>query len=109
VYWWPVFTILEEAGLGVILVNPQHVKAVPGRKTDARDAEWLADLVRHGLLKASFIPPAAVRRLRELTRYRTSEVQARTAEINRLQKVLESANLKLGAVASEVWGRSGQA
>lgn len=109
VYWWPVFTILEEAGLGVILVNPQHVKAVPGRKTDARDAEWLADLLRHGLLKASFIPPAEVRRLREVTRYRTSEVQARTAEINRLQKVLESANLKLGAVASEVWGRSGQA
>jgi transposase len=109
VYWWPVFNILEEAGLGVILVNPQHVKAVPGRKTDIRDAEWLADLLRHGLLKASFIPPQAIRQLRELTRYRKTQVQQRTAELNRLSKELESANLKLGAVASEVWGKSGQA
>jgi transposase len=109
VYWWPVFNILEEAGLAVILVNPQHVKQVPGRKTDLRDAEWLAELLRHGLLKASFIPPAAIRRLRELTRYRKTQVQARTAELNRLQKELEAANIKLGAVASEVWGVSGQA
>jgi transposase len=109
VYWWPVFNILEEAGLAVILVNPQHVKQVPGRKTDLRDAEWLADLLRHGLLQPSFIPPAAIRRLRELTRYRKTQVQQRTAELNRLQKELESANIKLGAVASEVWGVSGQA
>jgi transposase len=109
VYWWPVFNILEEVGLGVILVNPQHIKQVPGRKTDMRDAEWLADLCRHGLLDASFIPPAAIRHLRELTRYRTTQVHARTAELNRLQKELESANIKLGAVASEVWGVSGQA
>ncbi len=109
VFWWPVYNILEEAGLGVMLVNPQHVKAVPGRKTDIRDAEWLADLLRHGLLKASFIPPQAIRQLRELTRYRKSQVQQRTAELNRLSKVLESANIKLGAVASEVWGASGQA
>jgi transposase len=109
VYWWPVFNLLEEAGLGVTLVNPQHMKQVPGRKTDMRDAEWLADLCRHGLLTASFIPPAAIRQLRELTRYRTRQVQERTAELNRLQKTLESANIKLGAVASEVWGASGQA
>jgi transposase len=108
VYWWPVYNILEESGHGVILVNPQHVKAVPGRKTDVRDSEWLADLLRHGLLRASFIPPAAIRDLRELTRYRKAQVQQRTAEVNRLQKVLESANIKLAAVASDVLGVSGR-
>jgi transposase len=109
VYWWPVFNILEEGGMAVIVVNPQHLKAVPGRKTDVKDAEWLAELLQHGLLRASFIPPAPIRTLRELTRYRKAQVQQRTAELNRLQKVLESANLKLGAVASDVWGASGQA
>ena len=69
VYWHPVFNLLEE-GRTVILVNPQHIKAIPGRKTDIKDSEWLADLLRHGLLKASFIPPAPIRELRELTRYR---------------------------------------
>jgi transposase len=108
VYWWPVFNILEEVGLSVILVNPQHIKQVPGRKTDVKDSEWLADLLRHGLVRASFIPPAEIRELRELTRYRKTLVQERSQEVNRLQKVLESANIKLAAVASDVLGVSGQ-
>jgi transposase len=105
VYWRPVFNILEE-GRAIILVNPQHLKTVPGRKTDVKDAEWLADLLRHGLLKPSFIPPAPVRELRELTRYRKTLVQARTDEINRLQKALEGANVKLTLVVSDVLGVS---
>src|SRR5215471_8705668 len=105
VFWRPVFNILEE-GRTIILVNPQHLKIVPGRKTDVKDAEWLADLLRHGLLKPSFIPPAPVRELRELTRYRKTLVQARTDEINRLQKALEGANLKLTLVVSDVLGVS---
>ena len=109
VYWRPVFNILEEAGREVILVNAQHIKAVPGRKTDVRDAEWIADLLRHGLLKGSFIPPQPVRELRELTRYRKSLVGERTREVNRLHKVLETANIKLGAVVSDVMGVSGRA
>jgi transposase len=107
VYWRPVFNVLEE-GQTVTLVNAQHLKRVPGRKTDVKDAEWLADLLRHGLLRASFIPPAPVRHLRDLTRYRATLVQARTAEANRLQKVLETANLKLAAVATDVLGVSGR-
>lgn len=109
VYWWPVFNILEAEVQEVVLVNPQHMKAVPGRKTDVKDSEWLADLLRHGLVRASFIPPAPIRALRELTRYRATLVQARTAETNRLHKVLEAANLKLAAVASTVLGVSGRA
>jgi len=108
VYWWPVFNLLEEAGHGVLLVNPQHMKAVPGRKTDVADSRWLADLLRHGLLRASFIPPATIRQLRELTRYRKALVQERTQEVNRLQKVLESANIKLAGVASDILGASGR-
>jgi transposase len=108
VYWRPVFNVLE-AGHAVILVNPQHMRAVPGRKTDVKDAEWLADLLAHGLLTASFIPPAPVRALRELTRYRTSLVQARTQEINRVHKLLELGNIKLAAVATDVLGTSGRA
>ena len=107
VYWRPVFNLLE-AEHEIILVNAQHMKAVPGRKTDVKDAEWLADLLRHGLLQASFIPPAPVRDLRELTRYRQTLVHARTQEVNRLHKVLETANLKLGAVATDVLGKSGR-
>jgi transposase len=107
VYWRPVFNILED-GRDLLLVNPQHIKAVPGRKTDVRDAEWLADLLRHGLLRASFIPPAPIRELRELTRYRKTLVQERTAEVNRLHKTLEGANLKLAAVATDVLGVSGR-
>ena len=108
VYWRPVFNVLED-GHVIVLVNPQHLKTVPGRKTDVKDSEWLADLLRHGLLKPSFIPPAPVRELRELTRYRKTLVQARTDEINRLQKVLEGANLKLAVVVSDVLGASARA
>jgi transposase len=109
VYWWPVFNLLEEAGHAVVLVNPQHLQRVPGHKTDVADSRWLADLLRHGLLRASFVPPAAIRALRELTRYRTTQVRARAAEVNRVQKVLEGANIKLGDVASDVLGVSGRA
>jgi transposase len=107
VYWKPIFNILEGL-LTVLLVNARHIKAVPGRKTDVRDCEWLADLLRHGLLKASFIPPVEIRELRELTRYRQTLVTEHTAVANRLQKLLESANIKLGQVASDVLGLSGR-
>jgi transposase len=107
VYWHPIWAILEE-GRHIHLANPQHLKAVPGRKTDIKVAEWLADLHRHGLLKASFIPPKAVRVLRELTRYRKTLVQERAREVNRLQKVLEGANVKLASVATDVLGKSGR-
>jgi transposase len=108
VYWRPVFNILEAEGRTITLVNPQHMRAVPGRKTDLKDSEWLADLLRHGLVKPSFIPPAPVRALRELTRYRKTLVQQRTQEANRLHKVLEGANIKLAAVASDILGKSGR-
>lgn len=108
VYWRPIFNLLE-AHLNVILVNAQHMKAVPGRKTDVKDSEWIADLLRHGLLKASFIPPQPIRDLRDLTRYRKTLMQERAQEVNRLQKVLETANLKLASVASDVLGKSGRA
>lgn len=108
IYWRPVFNILEGA-FTVILVNAHHMKAVPGRKTDIKDSEWLADLLRHGLLKASFIPPQPIRDLRDLVRYRKSLVQERTREVNRLQKVLETANIKLSSVVSDVLGASGRA
>ncbi len=107
VYWKPVFNLLED-GRTIVLVNPQHMKAVPGRKTDIKDAEWIADLFRHGLLKASFIPPQPIRELRELTRYRKTLVQERTREVQRLHKVLESANVKLAVVATDVLGKSGR-
>lgn len=108
VYWKPVFNVLEDA-VEVWLINAQHLKRLPGRKTDVQDSEWLADLLRHGLVKPSFIPPAPTRELRELTRYRIKLIQQRAAEANRIQKVLESANLKLGSVASDVLGVSGRA
>ncbi len=105
VYWKPVFNILE-GSMEVILVNARHMKAVPGRKTDVRDCEWLADLLRHGLLKASFIPPLEIRELRELTRYRQS-LKGELARIaNRVQKVIESGNIKLAQVASNALGLS---
>ncbi len=107
VYWKPVFNILE-AVLTVILVNARDAKAVPGRKTDVRDCEWLADLLRHGLLRASFIPPLEIRELRELTRYRQTLVKEHTAVANRIQKLIESANIKLGQVATDVLGVSGR-
>jgi transposase len=107
VYWKPVFNILEGL-LTVILVNARHIKAVPGRKTDVRDCEWLADLLRHGLLKASFIPPPEIRELRELVRYRQTVVTEHTAVANRITKLIESATIKLGQVASEVLGLRGR-
>ncbi len=109
VYWRPVFNVLEDEGRTLLLVNPQHMRAVPGKKTDVRDSEWLADLLRQGLLRASFIPPAPIRAVRELTRYRKTVVQQRADEANRLQKTLAGANLKLAAVASDVLGVSGRA
>ncbi|HYE76220.1 MAG TPA: IS110 family transposase, partial [Blastocatellia bacterium] len=108
VYWKPVFNVLEGT-LEVILVNAYHVKAVPGRKTDVRDCEWLADLLRHGLLKASFIPPIEIRVLRELTRYRQSVVKEQAIVANQIQKIAESGNIKLGQVASDPLGVSGRA
>ncbi len=95
--------------MAVVLVNAQHVKAVPGRKTDVRDCEWLAQLLRHGLLKASFIPPLEIRELRELTRYRQTLVKEQAAVANRIQRLIESGNIKLGQVASDVLGVSGRA
>lgn len=108
VFWRPVYTILEDEARTLLLVNAQRIKAVPGRKTDVGDAEWLADLLRHGLLTPSFIPPAPIRDLRDLTRYRKTLVQERADEINRLQKVLEAANIKLAGVATDILGASGR-
>jgi transposase len=108
VYWKPVFNILEGA-LEVCLVNAYHAKAVAGYKTDRLDAERLAELGAHGLLRPSFIPPAPIREVREITRYRKSLVQAKTSEINRAEKVLEAANIKLSTVVSDILGASGRA
>ncbi len=107
-YWKPIFNILE-ANFEVWLVNPQHVKAVSGHKTDVKDAEWLADLLRHGLVRPSFIPPVAQRDLRELTRHRSNFVRERTNLVNRVQKTLESANIKLASLATDIMGVSGRA
>jgi transposase len=107
VYWKSVYNLLE-GSLEVVVVNARHIKAVPGRKTDVKDCEWIAELLRHGLLQPSFIPDRPQRELRELTRYRTSLIQERAAEVNRLQKVLEGANSKLAAVATAIMGISGR-
>jgi len=107
-YWKPIYNILEE-NFEVLLVNARHIKQVPGRKTDVMDAEWIADLLRHGLLRSSFIPPVGQRELRELTRHRTNFVRERASVVNRIQKTLESANIKLASVASNVMGVSGRA
>lgn len=107
-YWKPVWNLLE-GSFALLLVNAHHIKTVPGRKTDVKDCEWIADLLRHGLLKASFVPDRPQRELRELTRYRTSLIRERSAEVNRLQKTLEGANIKLASVASNVVGVSGRA
>jgi transposase len=108
VYWKPVYNLLD-GRFEVLVVNAEHVKALKGRKTDVADAEWIADLLRHGLLKGSFIPSALLRELRDLTRYRTKLSDERKSEVNRLQKVLEDANIKLASVASDVMGVSGRA
>lgn len=106
--WKPVYNILE-GGFTVLLVNAQHMKTVPGRKTDVQDAEWIADLLRHGLLRGSFVPPLAQRDLRDVTRQRTLLVRERADVVNRLHKVLEWANIKLTSVATDVTGVSGRA
>ncbi len=105
VFWQPIWNLLEER-FTLLLANAQHIKAVPGRKTDVRDCEWIAELLQHGLLPASFVPDRDQRELRELTRYRTTLLQERAAVVNRLQKTLEGANIKLAAVASNVVGAS---
>jgi transposase len=112
VYWKPLWNLLWnllETRFTLLLVNAAHVKAIPRRKTDVADSAWLAELLRHGLRRASFVPDQPQRELRELTRYRAQLVTARTAEVNRLQQTLEGANLKLGSVASDVMGASGRA
>jgi transposase len=110
VYWQPVYNVLElRAGLTIWVVNAQHIKKVPGRKTDVSDAQWLAQLARHGLVRPSFIPDRPTRELRELVRYRTALVRQRSEAVNRIHKVLEGANLKLGAVATDILGVSGRA
>ncbi len=109
VYWKPIYNLLELNQVETLVVNAQHIKAVPGRKTDVKDAEWIADLLRHGLLKGSYIPDRDQRELRELVRYRRSLIEERTREVNRLQKVLEGANIKLASVASNIMGVSGRA
>lgn len=108
VYWKPIYNLLE-GDFELLVVNAQHMKAVPGRKTDIADAQWIADLLRHGLLRASFVPPQPQRELRELTRHRSNLVGKRARASNELQKVLESANIKLASVASDVTGVSATA
>jgi len=107
-YWKPIYNLLE-GNVEVFLVNAKHVKHVPGRKTDVKDAQWLAELLRHGLLRGSFVPPQAQRDFRDLTRYRTRVVRERTRQVNRIQKVLEGANIKLSSVATDILGTSGRA
>lgn len=108
VFWKPVYNLLEDS-FNLLVVNAQHIKKVPGRKTDVKDAEWIADLLRHGLLKGSFVPDRNQRELRELVRYRRTLIQERADVVNRVQKVLEGANIKLASVASNVVGVSGRA
>jgi len=108
VYWKPVWNLLE-GQFEVLLVNAQHIKAVPGRKTEQKDSEWIADLLQHGLLRASFVPPTPTRELRDLTRYRASLAQEINRIANRIQKALEDANIKLASVATDTLGASGRA
>ncbi len=107
-YWKPIYNLLELEDLQPLVVNAQHIKSVPGRKTDVKDAEWIAKLLRHGLIQGSYIPDRDQRELREIIRYRRSIVEERTREVNRLQKVLEGGNIKLSSVASNVLGVSGR-
>jgi transposase len=108
-YWKPVWQVLEERGFQLLLVNARQVKLLPGRKTDVAAAAWLAELLEHGLLRGSFVPPAAIRELRALPRYRKRLIQAHTAEVQRIQKTLEDAGVKLDSVAADVVGVSGRA
>jgi len=108
VYWKPIYNLLELDGIKTLVVNAKHMKAVPGRKTDIKDAEWIADLLKHGLLKASYIPSRDQRELRELVRYRKSIIEERSREITRIQKILEGANIKLSSVVTDVMCVSGR-
>jgi transposase len=108
VYWKPVYNLLE-GSVEVILVNAAHITQVPGRKTDVKDCEWIAQLLEHGLLRKSFIPPKPIRELRDLTRHRKTLIQERARTANRVQKILEDANVKLASVARDVLGVSGRA
>jgi len=108
-FWKPVYNLLELEGMQTLVVNARHMKNVPGRKTDVKDAEWIAGLLRHGLLQGSYIPSRDQRELRELIRYRRSLIDERAREANRIQKVLEGANIKLSSVATDVLGKSGRA
>ena len=105
-YWKPLYNILESSGLNAMVVNAHHMKTVPGRKTDVKDAEWIADLLQHGLLQASYIPDKDQRELRELVRYRKSLTGERSRELNRLQKMLEGANIKLSGTVRDINGKS---
>src|ERR1019366_5885011 len=107
-YWKPVWYLLEDRGFDLKLVNSRHVKIVPGRKTDVADAAWLAELLEHGLLRSSFVPPPEIRQLRDVTRYRKRLIQDHSSECQRIQKVLEDAGIKLDSVASDVLGVSGR-
>ncbi len=109
VYWKPIYNVMELEEIQTLVVNAAHIKAVPGRKTDVKDAEWIADLLRHGLLKGSYIPDKEQRELRELVRYRKSLVNERSREVNRLDKVLQGANIKLSSVVTDIMGVSGRA
>ncbi|MEU1276559.1 IS110 family transposase [Streptomyces sp. NPDC005799] len=108
IYWKPVFYLLEH-DIECWLLNARHMKAVPGRKTDVKDAEWIAELVEHGLVRPSFVLPESIRQLRDLTRYRTEVVRERTREAQRLEKLLEDAGIKLSSVVSDILGVSGRA
>jgi transposase len=107
-YWKPFYYLLEDAGFDVLLVNARHVKNLPGRKTDVADAIWLAQLGAHGLVRGSFVPPEPIRQLRDLTRMRTAITRERSREVQRLEKLLEDAGIKLSAVASDILGVSGR-
>src|SRR5215212_8773634 len=108
-YWKPIWYVLEERGLELLLVNARHVKLLPGRKTDVGDAAWLCELLECGLLRGSFVPPAAIRQLRDLVRYRKRLIQAHSAEGQRIQRTLEDAGIKLDSVAADLVGVSGRA
>lgn len=109
VYWKSIYNLLEQTEIKILVVNARHIKAVPGRKTDVKDAEWIADLLRHGLLQGSFIPDREQRELRELVRYRRSLVDEHTRELQRMDKTLEGANIKLSSVVSDIGGVSARA
>jgi transposase len=108
VFWKPVYNLLEGLDFTLLVVNAKHIKAVPGRKTDVKDAEWIADLLRHGLLQGSYIPDRSQRELRELVRYRRNLIRQRAQVVNRIQQVLEGANIKLSSVATDITGASGR-